>query len=107
MTKVINIKDAPKGWESMGEFVYIGRAGKGHDGYFGNPFKLRAGRPRGSTIANFAEWVEMKISDDAEYRERVKSLAGKTLVCFCKPLACHGDVLAREADRLAEEDKGL
>jgi hypothetical protein len=28
------------------------------------------------------------------------ALKGKILVCFCKPLACHGDVLAEIADSL-------
>jgi hypothetical protein len=27
-------------------------------------------------------------------------LKGKTLGCFCKPLACHGDVLAYIADSI-------
>ena len=29
-----------------------------------------------------------------EYRRRIEGLRGKTLMCFCKPLACHGDVIA-------------
>lgn len=27
-------------------------------------------------------------------KRKVYDLTGKTLGCFCKPLACHGDVLA-------------
>ena len=30
---------------------------------------------------------------DAAFRRRVWELEGKTLVCFCSPKACHGDVL--------------
>ena len=26
-------------------------------------------------------------------REQVNELSGKTLVCYCKPHSCHGDVL--------------
>lgn len=31
---------------------------------------------------------------------RIKELKDKTLGCWCKPKACHGDVLARLADQL-------
>jgi hypothetical protein len=31
---------------------------------------------------------------------RVSELAGKRIGCWCKPAACHGDVLAELADAL-------
>jgi len=79
--------------------VYIGRAGKGKDGYFGNPFVLKKGEPRGSTIERYKEWFYTRIEIDDEFRERVESLRGKTLGCFCKPNACHGDVLVEYLER--------
>jgi hypothetical protein len=37
---------------------------------------------------------------DEDYRTKVSELKGKTLICFCKPSLCHGDVLAEIADAL-------
>lgn len=72
--------------------VYIGRAGKGQDGYFGNPIKLEKGEERGSTIEKFRIYFENRIKIDLEFKKRVGELKGKTLGCFCKPKACHGDI---------------
>jgi len=73
--------------------VYIGRAGKGMDGYFGNPFPLQMSDPRGSTIARYKRWFWDKVNSDVVFEQKVKELRGKRLGCFCKPLACHGDVI--------------
>lgn len=94
-TKVINIK------ETNNFDVYIGRAGNGYDGYFGNPFKEST---RSRSIELFKNYALHKINTDSEYRNRIKELHGKTLGCFCKPKDCHGDVLAEIADRLAMEE---
>ena len=90
--------DAPTGWETDPQYVYIGRAGKGHDGFFGNPYQLRPGQDRGATIEKFRSYCAERIAESHHYRRSVKALKGKTLVCFCKPEACHGDVLAQEAE---------
>jgi hypothetical protein len=100
---VIHIKNAPKGFGSDPDYVYIGRRGKGCDGYFGNPFPLQAGESRGSSIARFETWARSRAQTDATYREAVKGLHGKTLVCFCKPFPCHGDVLEALATELGSE----
>jgi hypothetical protein len=94
MTKVIHIKDAPSGWENNSRFVYIGRAGNGHDGYFGNPYKLLRGEPRGATIGKYLKYFLERIKNDTEFKERVGELHDKVLVCFCVPKPCHGDVIA-------------
>ena len=85
-TKVVNIFKDPYD-------VYIGREGKGQDGYFGNPFPLKKGEPRGSTLEKYKEYFHNKMLNDAEFKERILSLKGKTLGCFCKPNACHGDII--------------
>lgn len=88
--------------------VYIGRPGKGEDGYFGNP--CIPGKtcpvcesihvsPR-ETIPCFEVYARKRLLADAEYRERVGRLRGKRLGCFCKPAPCHGDVLHRLAEEL-------
>ncbi|MCW8132652.1 MAG: DUF4326 domain-containing protein [Planctomycetota bacterium] len=93
-TTVINIADAPSGWKRDPRFVYIGRARRGCAGYFGNPYRLRANQPRGATLEKFKAYMLDRIENDAEYARRVQELRGKILVCFCKPQACHGDVIA-------------
>lgn len=94
-TKVVNITKT-KDFD-----VYIGRAGQGHDGYFGNPFRDEG---RAKSIKLFKDYALRKIKTDPEYKERIRELHGKTLGCFCKPRDCHGDVLAEIADRLAMEE---
>jgi len=74
--------------------VYIGRAGHGQDGYFGNPFRLEAGETRGSTLEKYRKFFYNRLETDPEFRRRILALKGKTLGCFCKPYACHGDIIA-------------
>jgi len=98
--KVIHIRDAPALWETNPLYVYIGRKGHGQDGYFGNPYPLVAEHLRSSCIEAFRTYCRHRIQVNPEYHRRVKALLGKTLVCFCKPKACHGDVLAEECEKL-------
>lgn len=86
-TKVVNLKN------EMYD-VYIGRAGKGQDGYFGNPFRLHSNESRGSTLERYREYFYGRIDTDPVFRERIHALKGKTLGCFCKPYPCHGDIIA-------------
>lgn len=78
--------------------VYIGRAGKGQSGYFGNPFRLQAGESRGSTIEKYKKYFLNRIETDPEFKRRILALKGKKLGCFCKPSACHGDVITEWLD---------
>ncbi len=78
MTRVVNLRKEPFD-------VYIGRAGHGYDGYFGNPSK---------TVREFETYFFTRLINDPEYKQRVHALNGKTLGCFCKPKHCHGDVIA-------------
>ena len=80
--------------------VYIGRAGKGQDGYFGNPFPLKPGEPRGATIERYKEYFGNKIDNDPIFKARILELKGKTLGCFCKPNSCHGDIIAEYLNNL-------
>ncbi len=87
MCKVVNLYKEPYD-------VYIGRAGKGKDGYFGNPFHLESWENRGDTLEKFKEYFDERIKKDPEFKRRVEELKDKTLGCFCKPKACHGDIIA-------------
>lgn len=97
MTKVINLYDEPYD-------VYIGRAGKGKDGTFGNPFTISETSNRESCIAQFSIYFYNRLKTDEEFRQKVLALKDKTLGCFCKPNACHGDIIARWLDGANKEE---
>lgn len=86
--------------------VYIGRAGRGHDGYFGNPFRIVDG-DRAGCIEQFRRYFLDRLALDPVYRARVEALRGQTLGCFCAPNGgltaedhpmCHGQVYAAWLD---------
>jgi hypothetical protein len=83
-TRVANLRVEPYD-------VYIGRAGKGQDGYFGNPYTLREHGQKALEL--YRSYFEARLSDPA-FRARVEGLRGKVLGCFCKPGPCHGDIIA-------------
>ena len=84
--------------------VYIGRAGKGKDGYFGNPFPLLPSEERGATIERFKKYFYNRIETDIDYKNRVLALKGLTLGCFCKQknkeVPCHGDIYVEYLNNL-------
>lgn len=88
MTKVINIKDAPKGWETDPDYVYIGRPS-----VWGNPFPLKGEIDRAACLAKYLNWYQK-----TQPYPTLDALWNKTLVCYCAPKLCHGNVLALIAD---------
>ena len=81
--------------------IYIGRAGRGESGYFGNPFPREEPDCLAKWEANFME----RVGRDRDYRRAVFALEGKTLACpgNCKPGPCHGDVFVRWIEVKREE----
>jgi hypothetical protein len=79
--KVYNSKsnDAPAG------SVYIGRGSP-----WGNPFVIGRHGNREQVIERFRCEVLPTLD--------VTPLKGKSLVCYCAPLACHGDLLIKKAN---------
>ncbi len=70
--------------------VYVGRPGP-----WGNPFVIGRDGDRAKVVELYANYLR----DNPELVERARrALAGKVLGCWCAPLACHGDVLARVAN---------
>ena len=84
--------------------VYIGRAGRGQDGYFGNPFRMGSGISREDAVQRFQKYFTERIQKDAEFNRQVLALKGKRLGCFCKPKACHGDVIADWLNKMEEKE---
>ena len=82
--KVLNKKNSIDG-------VYIGRPSK-----FGNPFEIGKDGDREEVIRKYKEWIlnQPELVEDAK-----RELKGKDLVCWCAPLACHGDILLEIANK--------
>ena len=84
--------------------VYIGRAGRGEDGYFSNPFRIGHGISREDAVKRFQSYFTDRIEKDSEFKRRVLALQGKRLGCFCKPKVCHGDVIANWLNKMEQKE---
>lgn len=76
-------------------WVYIGREWAGWlPSVFYNPFHIGQDGSRAMVIVKFAEYFYAP--EQAWLREQALQLIGPddTLGCWCKPLACHGDIIA-------------
>ena len=117
-TTVINIKDAPPGWETNPQYVYIGRAGKGFDGKWGNRHPVGGvcsacsvsgafvvSHERGTAVEAFRNDFNLAVLfPEGQWGwKSVERLRGKILVCFCKPEACHGDPIAQYLNAKKDE----
>lgn len=103
-TEVVNFYDVMKQWNSRAEtwlvpnIVYIGRENQAQHlkaSPFANPFHIK--REKGETEASARRRVIEQYRDYIQRRPdlmaQLPKLRGKKLVCWCKPQACHGDVL--------------
>ena len=95
--------------------VYIGRGPDarsmtdttiGARGWLGNPHPVGEKYSRQESIDLFRDDFEARLRGDDKFREAVKNLHGKTLGCWCQGVeddspACHGEVIAEYADKLA------
>ncbi len=79
--------------------VYIGRAGHGEDGMFGNPFSAMRDGGREKAIALYREYFYNRIQTDPEFARQISELKGKRLGCFCAPKSCHGHVIVEYLER--------
>jgi hypothetical protein len=82
------------------QYVYIGRAGKGMSGDFGNPIVLERESDRDKVLQEYRIYLEKRVEEDVDFRTKVMDLRDKTLVCFCKPKPCHGDILVEMVEKL-------
>lgn len=91
ITRVVNIKKQPEYQDSRSSpgYEYIGRGS-----YWGNPYSMyEEGDDRDEVIRKYQYDFDRDLFPNKKKSEVLK-LAGKRLGCFCKPAACHGDVLA-------------
>ncbi len=112
-TVVVNVKTSPFD-------VYIGRAATRasdprchEESPFANPFaltrelvtKLGEKAARVQVIEQYRRHLLKCIEDDAgTWIPRLRELKGKRLGCWCKPAACHGDVVAEFAELMVSEE---
>jgi len=89
MTRVVNIKGEKDG------YIYIGRGSK-----WGNPFKIGIDGTREDVLWKYEKWIMKKPKLLLDLME----LEDQVLGCYCKPKACHGDVLVKLLDRKRVEE---
>jgi hypothetical protein len=71
--------------------VYIGRGSK-----WGNPFVIGKDGDRNMVIDKYEKYI---LNHPILRKLIKKELKGKILGCYCKPERCHGDILAKLADK--------
>ncbi|MCK4295976.1 MAG: DUF4326 domain-containing protein [Candidatus Marinimicrobia bacterium] len=71
----------------------------GEEGWLGNPHPIGWCDICGEyhtckeCIEKFKQDFYIKLNSDLEFRKAVLALKGKRLGCYCKPKACHGDLI--------------
>lgn len=99
--------------------VYAGRGAEkahlnntevGERGWLGNPYPVNNERTRAEAVEQFRADFEDRLTRDDEFRDAVRDLAGSVLLCWCQEYgaetpACHAEVIAEHADRLAERGR--
>jgi hypothetical protein len=83
--------------DDLGDAVYVGRASPRRglaESAFGNPFVEGRHGTRAEVIEKYLSWL----LDRHDLLQRLHELRGRRLACWCKPLPCHGDVLADLVD---------
>lgn len=106
-TTVVNVKvahirpkyDNLKDWCENKRNLYIGRKGivfidnvryPSYDSPWANPFKISDEFNRDQVIIKYRKYILVKLrSGELD----IADIYGKRLGCWCKPDACHGDVL--------------
>lgn len=88
LTTVVNKRNGPHV-----NATYIGRPS-----IWGNPFVVGRDGTRAEVINKYRTWIQSNAPEARYIRENIHQLKGKRLVCYCSPLACHGDVLAELAE---------
>ena len=73
--------------------VYIGRGSK-----WGNPFVIGKDGTREEVIEKYEKYLR----NNSDLIGSLPELSGEILGCFCKPKACHGDVLIKLLGELYE-----
>jgi len=68
--------------------IYIGRPS-----IFGNPLSIGKDGTRAEVIKKYKDYFYDNLENHEVFKIAVERLRGKVLGCWCKPQACHGDVI--------------
>lgn len=97
--RVVHFHNAADHWNALSEeweddqYVYIGRGSASHNlpqSPWHNPFRMVHESQRADVIQRYRDHITPLV---ASGELDIEALRGKTLVCWCKPKDCHGDVL--------------
>lgn len=73
--------------------VYVGRPT-----FLGNPYVIGPDGSRDEVVQKYAVWFQGQ-AQDAEFAQRVREYCtDKDLACWCAPLSCHAEIIARFLD---------
>jgi hypothetical protein len=101
MTTVVNIR-TKRGQKRPSYDVLIDRRSE-----FGNPHEIghcnvcNVVHDRQQAIEAYKRDFYICLTDPS-FRDRVLSLTGKKLGCWCKPLACHGDIIVEYLETICK-----
>jgi hypothetical protein len=104
MTRVANYNHLP----DNGTFTMVTRNNQGEvghtglPGHFGNPFKL-TNHTRTNSLRHFKNYFAQRLIHDPLWRAHLIRARNTTLVCWCAPEPCHGDILASWLNNLPKE----
>lgn len=87
MTTVVNIR-IKKGLPRVKCDAFIDRRT-----IFGNPYEIGRDGDRELVLEKYKLYFIKRLTDPV-FRDKVLELKDKVLGCWCKPLSCHGDVIA-------------
>lgn len=76
--------------------IYIGRGS-----IWGNPFEIGKDGNREEVIIKYESYIR----NNQDLLNKLPTLVGKTLCCYCSPLPCHGDILIKLIKELKLENK--
>lgn len=95
MIKVVNKRT----YKGKGEWICRGRS------LLGNPFKMKKEPDREKVINDYKKWFEYQRKYSIEAFDEINRLidiareGDLTLICWCAPKACHGDVIKEYIER--------
>jgi hypothetical protein len=102
--KNLRVRVARKG---QAQGFYVGRPTP-----LGNPYRLIKEEEREQVVARYATWLEHQVRRGnpeviralEELYRSLKRQGEVTLICFCAPRRCHGEVIAEHLKRRAEAE---
>ncbi len=103
-TKLVNFQDVKEHWNpktqswDSDEYVYIGRYNQAYNlprSAWANTFPITLDTPTNRTeaVTSYRKTLKELFYEKPMTKNSLEDLRGKTLVCWCSPKACHGDVI--------------